>query len=242
LINQKKGLNTGITELGRHVLRELLGRHNGKRIYIDTKHMSVQSRKEYFGFVRNYNVINPNDKIPVLSSHTGANGYKDLDSSLKIFDHNRKSRKTYLNKRSLNISHEEIRVIHESEGILGIMLDKGNLGGGLKIKELTEMKPGQKKTDGFSKLIWSNIFEVTKAVKDKSAWDIVGLGTDYDGGISHVDNYLNAESLTKLKYDLTSYLDKTNFHKEMWYGYTPEELTDKIFRINSMNFYKKHFR
>ena len=55
LLNQNRGMDKGLTELGRHVLRELLSRENGKRIIIDTKHMSVQSRKEYYGFVRNYN-------------------------------------------------------------------------------------------------------------------------------------------------------------------------------------------
>lgn len=242
LVNQDKGINEGITPLGWHALRELLGRHNGKRIYIDTKHMSIQARKEYYSFVGNYNFLNPNDKIPVISSHTGVNAYPDMDASVTVNDHNRKSKNTYLHKRSINISDEEIRIIHESEGIIGIMLDKGNIGGGDKIKEISAMEDKQKQADAYSELIWTNIFQIVKAIGDQSAWDSIGIGSDYDGGISHVDNYLNAASFDKLKENLVSYLEQTKMNKALWYDYEPKELMTKIARENSMNFFKKHFK
>jgi hypothetical protein len=50
------------------VLRSLLSRENGKRILIDTKHMSLTARKEYYEFVRNYNAINPNDMIRLFAA------------------------------------------------------------------------------------------------------------------------------------------------------------------------------
>ena len=242
LVNQNKGLNKGLTELGRHVLRELLGTHNGKRIYIDTKHMSVQGRKEYYGFVRNYNFLNPDNKIPIITSHTGVNAYKSMDASVEINDHNRKSKNTYLHKRSINISDEEIRIIHESEGIIGIMLDKGNLGGRNLLKNIVELKDIRKKTDAFSNLIWANIFQVVKAIGHKTAWDVIGVGTDYDGGISHIDPYFSAENFSDFKANLIDYLHQSEFEKDLWYDYTPEEIVNKIVRENSMNFFKKYFK
>ena len=242
LVNQNKGLNKGLTELGRHVLRELLGRHNGKRIYIDTKHMSVEARKEYYGFVRNFNFLNPDDKIPIISSHTGVNGYKDLAGSVKNVDSNRKSKKTYLHKRSINISDEEIRIIHESEGIIGIMLDKGNLGGGALIKKLSGKNDDPKSVDAWSKLLWTNIFQIPRAIGQKSAWDIIGIGTDFDGGISHVDIYHDARQFETLTNNLIDYLERTELRKELWYDYTPRQLVNKIMRTNSMDLFKKHFK
>jgi hypothetical protein len=38
--NQSQGLNIGISQLGWHVIKELLTTQNGKRILIDTKHMN----------------------------------------------------------------------------------------------------------------------------------------------------------------------------------------------------------
>lgn len=241
LVDQRKGINTGITDLGRHVILELLGRHNGKRIILDTKHMSVAARKEYYDFVSKYNYLNPADKIPVLCSHTGVNGYETMDDSLRIKDHNRKSRYSYLHRRSINISDEEIRIIHESQGIIGIMMDKGNLGGIKKLQEISAIEDERKKTDAFSELIWENIFQIIRAVKQPTAWDIIGIGTDYDGMISHVDVYKNAESFHAMQNNLAEYLDKNKLHKHLWYHYKPQELVHKIFRENSMNFFRRAF-
>ncbi|HXH17643.1 MAG TPA: membrane dipeptidase, partial [Chitinophagales bacterium] len=230
LVNQTRGMNAGLTDLGRHVILELLGRHNGKRVILDTKHMSVAARKEYYDFVRKYNYLNPTDKIPVLCSHTGVNGFVTMDESLRIKDHNRKSRYSYLHRRSINISDEEIRIIHESQGIIGIMMDKGNLGGIKKLQEISALEDVQKKTDAFSELIWNNIFQIVHAVGQPTAWDIIGIGSDYDGMISHVDVYHNAETFRDMEHNLTEYLDKTKLHREMWYHYQPHELVSKILR------------
>lgn len=108
LVNQNKGKDKGITPLGWHVIRQLLSKENGKRILIDTKHMSVASRIEYYQFIRNYNFVNPNDKIPILSSHAGVNGYATMESSIREKDVIRKARRTRLYKWSINLSNEEI--------------------------------------------------------------------------------------------------------------------------------------
>ena len=241
LINQDKGVDKGLTEAGRHVIRELLSRKNGKRIIIDSKHLSIAARKEYYGFIRNYNYINPDDKIPVICSHTGMNGYKDMDSSIKLKDNNTKSRNQYLQKFSLNISAEEIRIIHESEGIIGLIMDKLVLGGGLAQQKIDKAASPAKKKKEQMKLFWTNIFQVVMAVKSVTAWDIISIGSDYDGAITHFDSYPKSEHMPFLKRDLTDFLEETNFKKELWYDYTPRQLTNKIFRKNAMAFYKKHF-
>ncbi len=242
LINQTQGMNAGIAELGRHVILELLGTHNGSRIIIDSKHMSVAARKEYFDFVGKYNHLHPKDKIPVLCSHTGVNGFETMEESVRVKDHNRKSRHSFLHRRSINVSDEEVRIIHESGGIIGIMMDKGNLGGIKKLQEISAMEDVQKKTDAFSELIWENIFQIVRAVKEPTAWDIIGIGTDFDGMISHVDIYKNAESFRDMERNLAEYLDKTQTNKDLWYDYKPHELVTKILSTNSVEFFKRNFK
>ena len=44
-----------------------------------------------------------------------------------------------------------------------------------------------------------------------------------------------------LKEDLISYLKSNNYRKELWFDLSPEEIFDKIFRLNAMNFLIKNF-
>jgi microsomal dipeptidase-like Zn-dependent dipeptidase len=241
LVNQNRGKNKGITEAGWHVIRELLSTRNGKRILIDTKHMSVESRKEYYTFIENHNYINPNNKIPIISSHACANGFKTLDISIRENDIMAKAKNTRLFKWSINISDEEARIIHDSEGLIGIMMDKGNLGGIDLIKELSAITDSLKQRKAFAQLFLDNIFQLVQAVGEKSGWDIIAFGSDFDGTITHIDPYSSASELPKLQQDLKDYLENKNYKRHLWFDYTPQELIDKIFYKNTMDFYKKYF-
>jgi hypothetical protein len=104
------------------------------------------------------------------------------------------------------------------------------------------MEDVRKKTDAFSELIWENIFQIVGAVQQPTAWDIIGIGTDYDGMISHVDIYKNAESFRDIERNLTEYLDKSKMHKQLWYHYKPHELVTKILRDNSVEFFRRNLK
>lgn len=241
LVNQSKGIDKGMTELGRHVFRELLSRHNGPRINIDTKHMSVAARNEYFGFVRNYNYLNPDDKIPLICSHTGVNGYKEMENSVWKNDTPRKSKKSYFQNWSINVSDEEARIIHESDGIIGMILDKTVLGGGEFLKKLKNAKTESRKKKMMLKLLWKSIFQLIQGIGQKSAWDIIAIGSDYDGAITHIDQYYSSECFPQLKTDLISYLEETKLEEALWFGYTPKQLVDRIMTRNPLRFYEKYF-
>ena len=51
ILNQDPGLDQSFNELGWEVLNLLLDKQNGRRILIDTKHMSIQTRQEYHQLV-----------------------------------------------------------------------------------------------------------------------------------------------------------------------------------------------
>ena len=75
-----------------------------------------------------------------------------------------KARKSRLYKWSINISDEEARIIHDSEGLIGLMMDKGNLGGLDLIKSISEMEDSEKKRREFAQLFLDNAFQLVKAV------------------------------------------------------------------------------
>ncbi len=234
LLNQNKGLNRRITDLGWHVLEELLGTHNGQRILIDTKHMSPYARKEYYEWIEAHNRNNPEDRIPIICSHTGVNGFDTMSDSIHQLDSMKKLRNSYFNNWSLNLSDEEIRIIHRSGGLIGIMFDKGVIGGG-QVQQIAKQTHNlKKKRDLFTKLLLDNIFQVVEAVGEKSAWDIIGIGSDFDGAITHIDHIYDATRFPDLQYDLVDYLERTGYRQELWYGYTPQELVNKVMQENAM--------
>jgi len=241
LANQNKGKDKGITEAGWHVLRSLLSRENGKRILIDTKHMSLTARKEYYEFVRNYNAINPNDMIPIVCSHAGVNGFSTMDSSMKDADKMVKSRSHRFWRWSINISNEEARIIHQSGGLIGLMMDRGMLGGLDLIKKITEIENSEKQRKEYTRLFWDNAFQLVKAIGDKSGWDVVAIGTDFDGTITHMEPYESAAKFPMFQQDLIDYLEQNKYQEDLWFGYTPQELVEKIMHGNAMHFYKRFF-
>ena len=241
LVNQNKGKEKGITDAGWHVIRELLSRENGKRILIDTKHMSLAARKEYYSFVHNYNSINPNDKIPVVTSHAGMNGFSTMDASIKEADVVVKTRQHRFYRWSINVSNEEARIIHESGGLIGLMMDRGMLGGLNTIKKITQVEDQAKQRKEYTRLFWDNAFQIVKAVGKKEGWDAVAVGTDFDGTITHMEPYESEAKMPILQNDLITYLEEHRYQEELWYGYTPRELVQKIMHENAMQFYKRFF-
>jgi microsomal dipeptidase-like Zn-dependent dipeptidase len=241
LYNQSYGKDREINSLGIHVLRELQGTHNGKRIYIDIKHMSVKTRREYFDFVKNFNFLCPENKIPILCTHSGVNGYKTLQTSVQRPDNDAKLKNSYFNNYSLNLSDEDIENIYDSNGLLGIMVDKGVIGGYKVKQKIKSLKNEQEIKEEYLKLFLDNIFHTVKVINKKDAWDIICLGSDYDGAIAHIDGYEDATKLPVLRTDLIEFLNKTKYKKELWFDYSPEKMMEKFFTTNAMDFFKKYF-
>lgn len=241
VINQNKGKDKGITEAGWHVIRELLSRENGKRILIDVKHMSVEGRKEYYNFISNYNYVNPADMIPIICSHAGVNGFTTMDSSVKENDTAAKNRDHRFHRWSINISNEEAKIIHQSKGLIGLMMDRGILGGKKAIDKIAAIQDQQKQRAEYSKLFWDNAFQIVKAVDDVTGWDVVAFGSDFDGTITHMDPYESSAKLPLLHEDLISYLEENNYREELWFGFTPSQLVRKVMHENAMQFYKRFF-
>lgn len=241
LLNQRKALEVGLEGLGIKAMKEMLSNRNGKRILIDTKHMSLKARVEYYNWIRSYNYLNKDNNIPIICSHTGVNGFKTMHGSKMKVDNPAKKKNSYFFNWGINLSDEELNIIHGSQGLMGLIIDKGKLGGGAFLAKADKMEDKVKLKEMYMKLIWDNLFHAVKAIGDKSGWDIFALGTDFDGAINHVEFYDDATKLPLLYQDLYEYLDRTKYEKNLWHGYKPEELLDKLFRANVMNFMERNF-
>lgn len=239
---QKPGMNLGMTDLGWMALEGLLSRKNGRRILIDIKHMSVQARSEYYRFVERYNYLNAHDRIPIICSHTGVNGFESMEESMQKRDKGSKMKGSYFHNWGINLSNEEIRTIHHSGGLIGIMLDKGLLGSAETLNRIESITDEEKQRDAWVELILKNIFQVPRAVGKRSAWDTVCLGSDFDGVISYIDIYPDASYLPQMYDDMISYMRRTSFGKDIWFGYTPEQILSKVMKTNAMEFLRQHFR
>jgi hypothetical protein len=241
IFNQEQGLDLPIQDLGWSVIEELLSQKNGSRIFVDVKHMSALGRKEYYEYINKHNRQYPEDKIPVICSHTAVSGYNTMLDLMRVPDNKRKFKGSYFNNWSINLCDEDIYNICESGGVIGIMMDKGLLCSPDKVKQIRTISDVEKKKESFIKVILDNLFGIIRAVRKKETWDRIVIGSDYDGMITHFDCYENASRLPEVKNDLISYLKKYGYHEELWYGYSPEELMQKIFTGNVMMFLEKYF-
>jgi microsomal dipeptidase-like Zn-dependent dipeptidase len=241
LLNQNRGMDLGFTGMGIIAARELVSRQNGKRIVIDTKHMSLKGRQHYYNWIRSYNRISSSDKIPIICSHTGVNGYKTMSASIQKKDNHKKMTKHHFNRWSINISDEEIKIIHETGGLIGIMMDKYKMAGNGFFEHLKTLKDRQQIKDAYAEAFMDNVIQMVQSVGKPSAWDMISLGTDYDGAIPHVDCYDKTSKLPEFYDQLVNYLDKTKHGKEFWYGLKPQQIANKIFGENALGFYERHF-
>lgn len=258
MLNQQEGINHGLSETGKLVIRDLLRNDNGPRVLIDIKHMSIASRKGYYEILEKDPMFK-NQQIPIICSHTGI--ASNIDSLAELEQVNDKAEeentRNYFHKAQINLCGEDIRKIASSGGLIGIQLDEKRIAGAGFVKE--KLNGGLNTNDllnASSELVMSNIFMVVKAVGNMKGWDICSIGSDYDGLINHLDPFPTAASITILRDEIEFYLD--NLHdvkepqtgnvifsvtemKQLMGGLTAKEIAEKIFSSNAMNFLKKNF-
>ena len=261
VMNQENKLNEGLTEAGKHAIRELLSTGNGKRILIDVKHMSAKSRKEF------YNLLNTEfseQNIPIICSHTGIIEQRETLKRLIVdnADTDSINDATYLHNWSINICREDVETIYHSKGLIGIQLDEKRMGGGISKHKIyakrklwnngvfTSVAYADYKKE-YLKVLMANIFEVVRKIKSVQAWDIICIGSDMDGIINPMDMYSDCSEMETLKQDVIRFLtDKTpiedvnlqsSFMKGYMYELTPEEIADKIFFKNVDDFLSRNF-
>ncbi len=259
VFNQQNGLNLGITNFGKELIEDyLLSRKNGPRILIDTKHMSLKSRDDYYKIVKKFWAAG--DKVPIVCSHTAINGIPTRDEAASRNDTNKLDENSYVSRWDINVTDEDLREIFDTEGILGICMHDGRMPGGKFKKMLKDFKKGMYNSREsvnrlHAQMFLTNIFHVVKVnlayiraknkenpgatIDEKMAWSTVCLGSDNDGIVDPFDHYNKADGLDEFQHRLPKAI-KLNF-KPYWKKfkvisvsnnactfYTKEELSDLL--------------
>lgn len=206
LVSQKAHINEGISSFGNEVIHKLLNKKNG-RILIDVKHMSYQSRKEY------YNILDTHyadENIPIIASHACVRGSKEKAS-------------LFMDK-PVNFTDEEIVRIAKSGGLFGVQLDKNRIASSKELRKFKRCITKEMVLQRASLLIWRNVAHIAE-VLDKAglqAWNIQCIGSDYDGIINPINGIWTAAEYKKLKKYL--YIHAERYMKGM-----------ALFRLNNIN-------
>jgi microsomal dipeptidase-like Zn-dependent dipeptidase len=131
-----KPVGYGLRKLGKKVIKEAL--RKPKRILIDIKHLSLESRKQYYEILKKeYS----RENIPIIASHTGVTGvsYNNMPvvkcrrcwrwkKVLYYKPDGLSDTGTKFNPWSVNLYDEEIKTIVDSKGLIGLSLDERILG------------------------------------------------------------------------------------------------------------------
>jgi microsomal dipeptidase-like Zn-dependent dipeptidase len=163
----------------------------------------------------------------------------------------------YLHENSINLCAEDIRVIADTNGLIGLQLDEKRIAGNKIITVIKENKQlgSEDLRRQYVKVIFANLFEVVKAVNDKKGWDLLSIGSDYDGLINHLDFYPTAAEMPVLREDMLEFLEapeeisQAGFNykltlaeiNRLMFGLSPAVIIQKIFCDNAMGFLKANF-
>jgi microsomal dipeptidase-like Zn-dependent dipeptidase len=146
---------------------------------------------------------------------------------------------------------EDIHIIYETGGLFGLSFDKRIMG--------VAGKKSLKKKENTNNIhaLWNNIKAVLHVIyhredltptEKRRAWDLLAIGTDFDGYIDPINTYKTAIELNQFKTDLLAEIKKAaaseqpplcaaGFDAE----FTPELVVDKICYNNALAFTLKHY-
>ena len=247
---------------GMQVVRELLDLDDdltdrgGRRILIDVKHMSPLARKELYEEVINpYNQRHASrrtageadgtqgpalPKIPVIASHAAYAGVHTLDGFIDNAE--RENDHWHIGSYyawGINLSDQDVRMIHASEGLVGICFDQRICG----------VKPRERvPREHAIHVLAHQIFGLADVIlrddrlsddEKIGIWDRICIGSDYDGLIDPVTAYPTCLHLDDLAVDLRELLWQ-NRHTRLIDRVGVDALVEKFAWKNAYDFAKRH--
>lgn len=247
LLNQDLGLNEGFTDLGRKVLKALLSKKNGRRIYIDIKHMSYKARNEYYNYLKNeYPAEYARKEFPLIISHGACNGL----ISERDPNYHPALQKTapYMYQADINFYDHEIVEVARSGGIIGLQLDERRIASTAYKKKLRVSGSKTEQRHSNSKMLWNNIQHIVQLLDmhDMYAWDCMAIGSDNDGMIDPINQFWTAEDMDDLlqyieRHAYDFFNDEKTILKNDYNRISPAEVVDRIFQSNAYEFFRKYF-
>jgi microsomal dipeptidase-like Zn-dependent dipeptidase len=253
LVSQQEGLNSGLTVNGETLIKNLLSRRLGAPILLDIKHMSARCRSEFYDYISTERELR-NQQYPIICSHTGLTSkYATLRSMFAIDEEMEQADPDhFLFESSINLSAEDVEKIVDSKGLIGIQLDEKRIAGKETFKRLAKKYASQMWLLEV-KIIWANILQAIRFANRPEAWEVMCIGSDYDGIINHLEQYPTSADMQTLRKDMRDFLNKPDDIVEMdfvmrkeeivrlMFGMTADEICEKVFCSNAMAFLKRNF-
>lgn len=238
---QNRGLNTGITNLGYKVIHGLLSTTNGKRILIDVKHMSVQSRIQYYELLDNEYT---DQNIPIVVTHGAFNGR----SSIKNPRIPSPKRSTRFNSSDINFFDSEIVKIAKSGGLFGLQLDERRIGSKSEIRSSRIYIPNKKRRlENKSLLLWNHIVHCAELLNDRdlNCWDLLCIGSDFDGIVNPIKGIWTSENIEDLRPYLIKraevYIEHHSSYLKPKNRIPASDVIHKFLTQNALDFLKRNF-
>lgn len=240
--NQNRGLDTGITELGLKVIDKLLDNSQNKRILIDIKHMSRASRTTYYKLLE---TTYANERIPIIVSHGALNGKRSIVAPNQTDS----EQSQYFREDDINFYDSEILRIAKSKGIFGLQLDERRIANKKAIRASRIYWPSKKRRyKNKSDLIWRQVRHIAELL-DKNGlfcWEIVGIGSDFDGIVNPIKGLWTAENIEDIKPYLLEkaedYLKNHGTKLQTQNQISATEIIDRLLFINTNEFLKQNFK
>ena len=259
VLDQSPGRDAPISEMGRAVVKRLLGidgrgQEGEARILLDLKHMSLASRLEIYHLVEDHNRAHPGDSIPLIVSHLAASGRPEPLE--QIVANPRDTDRAYartpglFNPWTLNFADEEIRRIHASGGLMGLILEQRVLASARllrRVRRVPETIGGAPNPDfdrAWARIVLEQIAHIVTLGQgigeSASAWDHIAIGSDYDGKINALDAFPTSASLPRLEDLLVELLVEREDRDDLLDGLAPEAAIRRIFHDNAVRFAREH--
>lgn len=235
-VDQSRNVDTGFTPLGEKVLHEVLSEESGRRVFIDIKHMSLVSRQDYFRILeRDYAGNVP----PTIVSHGAVNGLSWNDGSSLPAE-------SPFYPSDINFFDEEIVHIGRSEGLFAIQFDARRIAREDMVKKSLRSLYEDVDVARSARMIWNQMVHIAETL-DRAGlfgWGTACIGSDYDGTIDPLPGVWTAEYFPALREPLlvwaSSYLRRPNpLTQPENRLITPEEVVERFFIGNSIEFLKK---
>ena len=257
VIDQSRRMGEGLErrrDLGIRVIRELLDLdeglqdRGGRRILLDIKHFSPRSRQQYYDeIVRPYNRRHaaadrkPSlPPLPVVGTHMGYAGVSTLKEMIDAADREDDHRLTggYY-AWGMNLSDEDVHMVHDSEGLAGIILDRRVAGAapGLRIPD-----------EHWPLLLWRQLTGIVdvimlddrrKAEDKRGIWDRLCIGSDFDGFMHPLPCYPTVLQYQTIAEDLADLLYRHR-HTRMIDEIGVDAIVEKFAWRNAYEFTLRH--
>ncbi len=230
-------------------------------VHVPVKYLNkIQSRGyNYYKKISDYNSGRvETERIPIVASHCGYSGYHTLSDAIIVPDTepSKYKRSETFNPWSNNLCDEEIVNIFQSGGIIGINLDQRILSGMDVIEDSNDFsnreifKNQEPVVKFWTEQIARNILGMVKAVVDSDdiddaekvkAWDIISIGSDFDGMINPIDSFITADEFKDMRRALEKYMPQVDGYDACSMGLLIGDILDKIMYDNVTNFVIRNY-